>query len=418
MASINISGYTFSTTSVPTTPALKVESGTGTYYVNLTTGQRPAALSYQKVFTISTTNYSFLRAFVTSNSLTGYSGVSNNSTLTTGYSGVSNNSTVTTGYAGVSNNSTVTTGYSGVSKTHSVDSITRQVFMMSPGVSTYSYDTRFISDVVYEYTDTTKKLIDPDIEYRKDIYAPYFTSYTSFVYIPDGYNTMQFLNNGFGGYNYVIGTNAGHTYSTSPGAFHAGPIGAFSGDFHIYDYIPRNIFYTIRYNLTDANPTVMALGWVYTGGTISLRSSGYRPFTPYAGFTYGEGKINVYARSGASSGFSNCYYAGNTSLHTITITSSGLIVSGTLNSSSTAVGNLSNTTALTNTATRYSSSVAVGNLSNTTALTNTATRYSSSTAKAYLSSITNLTVTATRYSSSTTVGNLSSTTELRTITRL
>ena len=45
MASINISGYTFSTTSVPTTPSLKVESGTGTYYVNLTTSQRPAALS-------------------------------------------------------------------------------------------------------------------------------------------------------------------------------------------------------------------------------------------------------------------------------------------------------------------------------------------------------------------------------------
>ena len=136
MKSLSISGYTFSTTSVPTSPALRVESGTGTYYVNLTTGQRPEALSDQKVFTISTTNYSFLRPLVTSNSLMGYSGISNNSTLTTGYSGVSNNSTVTTGYAGVSNNSTKTTMYVGYSNN---STITTGYAGVSSRSSTYGY---------------------------------------------------------------------------------------------------------------------------------------------------------------------------------------------------------------------------------------------------------------------------------------
>ena len=380
MASINISGYTFSTTSVPTTPALKVESGTGTYYVNLTTGQRPAALSYQKVFTVSTTNYSFLRPFVTSDSLMGYSGVSNNSTITTGYSGVSNNSTVTTGYAGVS-------------KTQSTDNRTRQVFMMVEGLSTYSYDTRFISAAKFVHSDS--ELINPDIEYSKPNGATYSTSYASTVYIPDGYGRMRFTNNGFGGFSYAIGTNVGHTYRTSPYTAYGGPIGAFSGDFKIYSYARRNIFYTIHYKLADTRSAVMALGWVYAS-TIPLRSSGYRPYTPRAGYTDTDGKINVYAKTGGSSAFYNGYYNGHSGLYNIVITSSGLIVSGTLNSSSTAVGNLSRTTALTR----------------------TATRYSSSTTKGYLSNITDLTRTATRYSSSTTVGNLSSTTELRTITRL
>lgn len=409
--SLNISGYTFSTTSVPTSPALKVESGTGTYYVNLTTSQRPEALSDQKVFTISTTNYSFLRPFVTSNSLTGYSGISNNSTLTTGYSGVSNNSTKTTGYAGVSNNSTVTTGYSGVSKTSSVDNRTLQVFRMAPWASTYSYNTEFIAYAVYKFTNTTYELIDPDIEHYNEG-VTYTTSYSSYIRIPDGYYSMQFRNNGYGGYSYTVGTNVGYSYRTSPEAVHGGPIGAFSGHFQVLDYQPGYIFYSIYYKLTNTNSARMALGWAYKGGIITLKSSGYRPYTPYAGKTETVGTINVIAQyTGGLSTFSN----GTTILIN---TNSSFIVSGTFNSSSTAKGNLSSATALTKTATRYSSSVAVGNLSNTTALTNTATRYSSSTAKAYLSSITNLTKTATRYSSSVAVGNLSSTTELRTITRL
>ena len=521
MKSLSISGYTFSTTSVPTSPALRVESGTGTYYVNLTTGQRPEALSDQKVFTISTTNYSFLRPFVTSNSLMGYSGVSNNSTLTTGYSGVSNNSTVTTGYAGVSNNSTVTTmyigfsnnstittmyigvsnnstittgysgvsnnstvttGYSGVSITSSVDSKWYSIFSVGSykqsGISTYTYDERFISKAVFGYTNTKETRINPDIECYKPQYATYSTSYTSFVNIPDGYGSMQFNNKGYGGNTYLVGTNVGHTYSTSPEVYHGGPIGYFSGDFEIRSYASGVIFYTIRYKMTHTYSAVMALGWVYKGGTMPLRSSGYRPYTPWAMSTETVGTISFWEKNNQTFTVDNRTYSlrpievfgltdsgriissstavgnlSNTTALTRTTTrySSSVAVGNLSNvtnltrtttrfSSSVAVGNLSSTTALTNTtkrlvscvysenlssttaltrtATRYSSSVAVGNLSSATALTNTATRYSSSTAKGYLSSITNLTRTATRYSSSVAVGNLSNTTEVRTITRL
>lgn len=383
MASIKISGYTFSTTSVPTTPALKVESGTGTYYVNLTTGQRPEALSDQKVFTISTTNYSFLRPFVTSNSLMGYSGVSNNSTITTGYSGVSNNSTVTTGYAGVT-------------RTSSVDNRPLQVFRMLLNESTYSYDNRFISTAVFKHYNSDNTLISLDTTYYNSNRTTYTMSYASVIYIPDDYNIMSFRNvNEYDDDRYPIVNTPGHTYYTSPKDYHGIPRGAFSGDFQIYDYIPRNIFYTIHYKMKHTSSAAVALGWVYSGSTMPLRSSGYRPYTPSAGHTYTVGEINVYARTGGLITFQNGTYIGDIR-YDINITSSGLTVSGTLNSSSTAVGNLSNTTALTN----------------------TATRYSSSTTKGYLSSITNLTKTATRYSSSGAVGNLSSTTELWTITRL
>lgn len=387
MKSLRISGYTFSTTSVPTSPALRVESGTGTYYVNLTTGQRPEALSDQKVFTISTTNYSFLRPFVTSNSFMGYSGVSNNSTVTTGYSGVSNNSTVTTGYAGVS-------------QTRSVDYRWYTIFSVGLynqlSINTYTYDTRVITKAVFGYTSNTT-LINPDIE-RSIVGATYSTSYTSFVNIPEGYGSMQFNNNAYGRNTYLVGTNVGHTYSTSPEAYYyGGPIGAFSGDFEIRSYAPRVIFYTVRYKMTHTQGAAMALGWVYKGGTIPLRSSGYRPYTPLAMQTHTVGTISFWVNTNELSWFTYSTFTVNNNTVTLQrIEKYGLVVTGTLNSSSTAIGNLSNTTALTK----------------------TATRYSSSTAKGYLSSITGLTRSTTRYSSSVAVGNLSNTTELRTITRL
>ena len=200
------------------------------------------------------------------------------------------------------------------------------------------------------------------------------------------------------GKEFTVNTTSGHTYYTFQQTTYVGPMGGCSVDFHIYDYIPRNIFYTVHYKITNKGwSAAMALGWVYTGGTIPLRSSGYRPHTPWAKLTETVGTISFWANTDVLSWYKRSMFTVNNSTEYLqSIGTSGLIVSTTLNSSSTAVGNLSNTTALTN----------------------TATRYSSSTAKAYLSSITDLTNTATRYSSSVAVGNLSSTTELRTITRL
>ncbi len=437
MASINISGYTFSTTSVPTTPALKVESGTGTYYVNLTTGQRPEALSYQKVFTVSTTNYSFLRPFVTSNSFMGYSGVSNNSTITTGYSGVSNNSTVTTGYAGVSNNSTVTTGYSGISNNSTIttgysgisnnstittmyvgfsnnSTITTRYFGISSRSSTYGYSgySSFASDVTttVKHTVTTLSVSMYTSSLGYYVYAATFSPIAP----------VQVT------YHYVQGATSIATSSISKGKVwvfgYGGKVGQPHALFSINNITkPYKVYLTKNYTgttgltegvnkITKKNTTVSTTtdrSGVLLSQVPLTRSSSYSTTSAAVG-----NLSSATALTNTTTRYVSCVYSENLSSAT------ALTNTTTRYSSSVYVGNLSNTTGLTNTATRYSSSVAVGNLSYTTALTNTATRYSSSTEKAYLSSITDLTRSTTRYSSSVAVGNLSSTTEIRTITRV
>lgn len=337
MKSLSISGYTFSTTSVPTSPALRVESGTGTYYVNLTTGQRPEALSDQKVFTISTTNYSFLRPFVTSNSLMGYSGVSNNSTLTTGYSGVSNNSTVTTGYAGVSNNSTKTTMYVGYSNN---STITTGYFGISSRSSTYGYSgySSFASDVTTTVKHTVTTLNVSMYTANQGYYA-YAATFSPIA--PYGVD-----------YHYVQGASSVATSSISKGKVWVFGYGGKVGMPYAY------------FSIANVNkPYTVYLTKNYTGTTALTESN-----------------VAITKK--------NTTVSTTTDRSGVLLSQVALTRSSTYSTTSVAVGNLSSTTALTNTTTRYSSSTAKGYLSSITNLTRTATRYSSSVAVGNLSNTT------------------------------
>ena len=318
MASINISGYTFSTTSVPTSPAMKVKSGTGTYYVNLTTGQRPEALSDQKVFTVSTTNYSFLRPFVTSNSLTGYSGVSNNSTITTGYSGVSNNSTVTTGYAGVSSRSS-TYGYSGYSSferlttTKTNTSTTLSVTIRTDYIGPYLYEATFSSHETY--------LVSCLVSYR---------------YLQDA--TRVETSSSRNGYEFMAGVGG-----------YGGQVGQPYMEINNSRSIKYLVYLTERYKGTSV---ITATRSVYTHEKVTESTT-----IVESGYLLSQVPLTT-----SSSYNSSSTAKGN--LSSIT----DLTITATRYSSSTEKAYLSSITNLTETATRYSSSVAVGNLSSTTEL--------------------------------------------------
>lgn len=69
-----IDNYSFTTTSVPTSPSMQVVSGSSTYYVNVTDAPRPEHLSDQKIFVYTDSSYSFLRPFVTEYITTGFLG--------------------------------------------------------------------------------------------------------------------------------------------------------------------------------------------------------------------------------------------------------------------------------------------------------------------------------------------------------
>ena len=69
-----IDNYSFTTTSVPTSPSMQVVSGSSTYYVNVTDALRPEHLSDQKIFVYTDSSYSYLRPFVTEYITTGFLG--------------------------------------------------------------------------------------------------------------------------------------------------------------------------------------------------------------------------------------------------------------------------------------------------------------------------------------------------------
>ena len=94
MGAVNISGYTFSTCSTYESPALRIADTHSTVTIQLTTRPRPDDLYTQKVFTISNSDYPYLRPMVTSDSLVRYEGYIS-SQSTSGYSGISSISTKT-----------------------------------------------------------------------------------------------------------------------------------------------------------------------------------------------------------------------------------------------------------------------------------------------------------------------------------
>ena len=73
-----IDNYTYSTTSVPTTPSLQIVSESSSYYVELTTDPRPVEYSTQKIFTLATIGYPYLRPYVTYTVDAGFQGLTSN----------------------------------------------------------------------------------------------------------------------------------------------------------------------------------------------------------------------------------------------------------------------------------------------------------------------------------------------------
>lgn len=73
-----IDNYTYSTTSVPTTPSLQIVSESSSYYVELTTDPRPVEYSTQKIFTLATIGYPYLRPYVTYTVDAGFKGLTFN----------------------------------------------------------------------------------------------------------------------------------------------------------------------------------------------------------------------------------------------------------------------------------------------------------------------------------------------------
>lgn len=73
-----IDNYTYSTTSVPTTPSLQIVSESSSYYVELTTDPRPVEYSTQKIFTLATIGYPYLRPYVTYTVDAGFKGLTSN----------------------------------------------------------------------------------------------------------------------------------------------------------------------------------------------------------------------------------------------------------------------------------------------------------------------------------------------------
>lgn len=88
-----IDSYSFTTTSVPSSPAMQIVSNGSTYYVDLTTSSRPEFASTFKIFVYTDSDHPYLRPFVTYNSLMGYIGSSSSSTQGQSYDSCYGNTT-------------------------------------------------------------------------------------------------------------------------------------------------------------------------------------------------------------------------------------------------------------------------------------------------------------------------------------
>ena len=135
MGAVNISGYTFSTCSTYESPAMRIADTHSTVTIQLTTRPRPDDLYTQKVFTISNSDYSYLRPMVTSDSLVRYEGyVSSQST--SGYSGSTSVTSTTATSALVSASLQASVTYS-ASKTYNSSKSSTSGYT---GVSSSRYD--------------------------------------------------------------------------------------------------------------------------------------------------------------------------------------------------------------------------------------------------------------------------------------